>query len=216
MLSLWITYKSVLLAGLYLTLKLNLISIIIGLPLGIFLFSGRTSGRKVISIVSIMMIEALKGVPALVLMFWLYIALPLLLNIRLSAETSAITALALNYSANAAELFRSAWATANYELGADLQLMGIPSDSSILFFKAPFLLVNTIPGLIAQTANTIKLSAVAAFIGVPEVFHATQSVIQDTYRPVELYSFLALFYVLIISAISIIDNEISRYLGVRK
>jgi polar amino acid transport system permease protein len=206
MLNLLITYKDIFLSGFILTIKINFLAVLIGLPLALLLFTGRISESRAVKIFFAILIELIKGIPVLVLMFWMYLVLPLMSDLRLSAETSAIIALSLNYGANSSELFRSAWATASYELRMGLKLCGTPLLPSLLLFEAPFLIGVTMPGLLAQLAATIKLSAISAFIGLPEIFHSTQSVVQQTFRPVELYSGLACFYLIIVLLTSLLES----------
>jgi polar amino acid transport system permease protein len=203
-------YKDIFIQGIAITLKLNLMALVCGLPLALILFGGRTSDSRLVRSICAVLIETVKGIPALVIMFWLYLCLPLLFDIRLSSQFAAVSALALNYGVNASEVFRSAWSAVNPDLHSGLRLYGVPRSSSIAFFQAPVLIVATMPGLLAQLAATIKLSAVASFIGVPEVFHATQSAIQQTYRPVELYTGLAFFYLALVLMISGIERIVSR------
>lgn len=205
-----ITYRDIFFQGIALTLRLNLTAVLFGLPLALILFGGRTSDSRLLRVASGTVIEIVKGVPALVIMFWLYLCLPLVFDVRLSAEVAAVSALALNYGVNASEVFRSGWSAVNPDLHTGLRLYGIPRTASVMFFQAPLLIGATMPGLLAQLAATIKLSAVAAFIGVPEAFHATQSAIQQTYRPVELYTGLAIFYLVVVLLISGLEKIVSR------
>lgn len=204
------TYSDAFLSGAWLTLKLNALAVTIGVPLAVLLFSGRTSDSPLLRIPSIAIIESIKGIPALVVMFWLYLCLPRVADFRLSSETAAVYALALNYGGNASEVFRSAWGAVSGDLRHGLRLNGTPRTAAIAFFEAPFLVSASTPGLLAQLAATIKLSAVAAFIGVPEIFHATQGAIQQTYRPVELYTALALFYLAVVLSVSAAEAIIRR------
>ena len=205
------SYKDLFFRAIVLTLKLNGFAVLLGLPLAFILFVGRTSESRILRFISGAAIEVVKGIPALVIMFWLYLCLPLVFDLRLSAESAAIGALTLNYSVNASEVIRSAWSAVSRELSLGLKFYGIPRSAAVVFFEAPFLISATMPGLLAQLAATIKLSAVAAFIGVPEVFHATQSVIQQTYRPVELYTFLAFFYLILVLLITTLEMTIHKY-----
>lgn len=203
-------YRDAFVSGAWLTLKLNALAAALGIPLAILLFSGRTSESQLLKVPSIVTIEAIKGIPALVIMFWLYLCLPRVIDFRLTSETAAVYALALNYGGNASEVFRSAWGTVNHDLRHGLKLHGTPRTAAVAFFETPLLISAAMPGLLAQLAATIKLSAVAAFIGVPEIFHATQGAIQQTYRPVELYTGLAIFYLAIVLLVSAAEAALRK------
>jgi len=206
-------YRGIFLEGMATTVRLNSFAFLIGIFIALLLFSGRTSRIRGFRLICVAIVEAGKGIPALVIMFWLYLCLPLITNLRLSAETAAISALALNFGVNTSEVFRSSWSAAARDLRNGLILYGLPRSTSISFFAAPFLFSAAMPGILAQLASTIKLSAICAFIGVPEIFHATQSAIQQTYQPVTLYSALAIFYLVIIFSITIIESALRRRQG---
>ena len=204
------TYSDIFLYGIWLTLKINFLAVLFGLPFSLVLFAGRTSKSYLTKSISTIFIEFFKGMPALVLMFWLYLCLPLIFELRLSAEFAATLTLGINYSVNASEVFRSSWRSVSKELSESLSYFGLPKTSAVMLFEGPMLLKASLPGLLALLAATVKLSAVAAFIGVPEIFHATQSAIQQTYRPVALYTLLAVFYLILVSIITFFEKLLTR------
>ncbi len=214
MFSLLDSYRDVFRAAVISTLWLNSLALLFGLPLALTLFALRTSRIATIRFAAAAVNELLKGLPALVVMFWLFLCLPLVSSWRVSAGTAAIIALALNYAVGAAEILRSAWQAVEPDLRNGLGLQGIPRFAGLAFFEAPLLITSAAPGLLAQLATTIKLSAIAAFIGYEEVFHATQGLIQQTYRPVELYTALAFFYVALVLAISGCEAAFRRFRAV--
>lgn len=52
-------------------------------------------------------VEIFRGTSLLIQLFWIYFALPMVLDIRMSAMTAAILALGLNYGAYGSEVVRS-------------------------------------------------------------------------------------------------------------
>ena len=63
--------------------------------------------------------------------------------------------------------------------------------------------------------NTLKLSALASFIAVPEVFYISQKLIQETFRPLEFYSALAVLYLALILPFSLSLQHLQKRLEVR-
>jgi len=166
------SYRDVFVAATISTLWLNGVAFVFGLPLAFTLFALRTSRVTAIRVTAAGINELLKGVPALVVMFWLFLCLPLISSVRMSAATAAAIALALNYGVGAAEVLRSAWRAVDPDLRNGLGLQGIPRFAGLTFFEAPLLITSAAPGLLAQLATMIKLSAIAAFIGYEEVLSA--------------------------------------------
>ena len=63
--------------------------------------------------------------------------------------------------------------------------------------------------------NTLKLTALASFISVPELFYKTSSLIEETFRPLEFYTVLALLYLALILPLSIVVQLVERRLNQR-
>lgn len=96
-----------LLKGLKVTILLTVYSTIIAFCLAFIAGLGRLSKLFLIRWISATYVEVFRGTSLLVQLFWMYFALPMLLDIRLSAMTAAVIALSLNYGAYGSEVVRS-------------------------------------------------------------------------------------------------------------
>ncbi|MCQ6562823.1 ectoine/hydroxyectoine ABC transporter permease subunit EhuC [Paenibacillus mendelii] len=96
-----------LLKGLKITLLLTLYSIILALCFSFLAGIGRLSHSRILRSIVAAYVEIFRGTSLLVQLFWIYFALPMLLDIRLSAMTAAVLALGLNYGAYGSEVVRS-------------------------------------------------------------------------------------------------------------
>ena len=61
---------------------------------------------------------------------------------------------------------------------------------------------------LGQIINTLKLTSLASFITVDELFYTTNSLIQESFRPLEFYTAMAILYLLLIIPISLITQFI--------
>lgn len=97
-----------LLKGLKTTLLVALYSIAVAFVLAFLAGFGRLSRLRIIRFCTMVYVEVFRGTSLLVQLFWMYFALPVLLDVRLSAMTAAVLALGLNYGAYGSEVVRSA------------------------------------------------------------------------------------------------------------
>jgi polar amino acid transport system permease protein len=96
-----------LLQGAIVTLQVTLLSIVLALLLSFAAGFGRLSGYRLVRWCTAVYVEVFRGTSLLIQLFWLYFALPMLLDVRLSTMTVAILALGLNYGAYGSEVVRS-------------------------------------------------------------------------------------------------------------
>ena len=96
-----------LLKGLKVTMLLTLYSTIVALCVAFLAGFARLSENKLVQGIATVYVEVFRGTSLLVQLFWMYFALPMLLDIRLSAMTTAVIAISLNYAAYGSEVVRS-------------------------------------------------------------------------------------------------------------
>src|SRR5690625_4611702 len=94
-----------LLKAAWITLVLSVISIIVGLVLGLFITLMKISKYKILTLFADLYLWVIRGTPLLVQLFLVYFGLPQV-GIDLTPFTSAIIALGVNTSAYVAEIYR--------------------------------------------------------------------------------------------------------------
>ena len=78
----------------------------------------------------------------------------------------------------------------------------------------PHALRALLPPFANQCATAIKLSALASFIAVPEILYTASSLIHETFRPLEFYTFVAVAYLAIILPVTMLASWAERRFGV--
>jgi polar amino acid transport system permease protein len=101
-----VEFLPILMNGVALTIVVTLGSLILSTLLGLVWALMRVSGIGVLSGISASLINVIRGIPIIVLLFYLYFVMPDL-GIRLSALQAAILGLGIAYSAYQAENFRA-------------------------------------------------------------------------------------------------------------
>ena len=95
-----------LLEGIYLTLFISGLSLVLSMVLGLIVAVGRLSSSRVLSFVSATYVEVFRDTPVLVQLFWVYYVLPILLGVRIDALTASIIGLTLHSAAFLSEIYR--------------------------------------------------------------------------------------------------------------
>lgn len=207
----------VLLQGISITIALSLASIAFGLLLSFPLTLIRKSKLKILAWFSRIIIEIFRDLPVLVVLVWLFYCLPIFLgdNLRLTPFTVAVIGLGLNFSALQAEIFRAGLEAIPPGQLEVARTLGFSRFHIVCYIVIPQVLWRTLAPTLGQAVNTLKLTSLASFIAVDDVFHATTFLIQETYRPLEFYTTLAVLYLLTIMPLSFLIQTFERYLEIR-
>lgn len=214
--SVWRNWQG-LLQGVGITLALSVAAISFGLLLSVPLALLRKSRLKVAAWSSRAFIEVFRDLPVLVVLVWLFYCLPILLgnDIRPTPFAVAVLGLGLNFTALQAEIFRAGLEAIPPGQVEVARTLGFSRYQVARYIVIPQALWRTLGPALGQAVNTLKLTSLASFIAVNEVFHATTFLIQDTFRPLEFYTVLAALYLVIIMPLSFVIQVIERRLELR-
>lgn len=122
-----VEFLPTLLRGAWVTLEITLLAIILSAILSFAVGLMRISKYRTFRALAAVYVEVLRGTSLLVQLFWLYFALPMLLNIQIPALAAAVLALGLNYGAYGSEVVRSAILSVpkgQYEAATALNMSG--------------------------------------------------------------------------------------------
>lgn len=89
------------------TLTVTVYSLLVAFVLAFLAGFGRLAKVRWIRMGTAVYVEVFRGTSLLVQLFWMYFALPMLLDVRVSAMAAAVIALGLNYGAYGSEVVRS-------------------------------------------------------------------------------------------------------------
>jgi polar amino acid transport system permease protein len=210
-----INNKEAIIKGVLITIELTVLSIIIGSVLGIILAYFKSSKNKLLKYFSTSIIEIFVDLPLLVLMIWIFYTLPPLIGITLSAFVTAIIALSLNLGAFSAEIFRSGINSIPKGQIHAAETLGLKKIQILRHIIFPQALKVIIPPITGRYIETIKLTSLASIISVNELLHQGQTIIGNTYRPLEVYTVVALAYLTIITPLSLLSKKFENKKNVK-
>ena len=192
--------------GALLTLLITLWSIILGTGGGFLLTLGRTSKMWWLAVPSAVIIEVLLALPVLVLMIGIYYCGPVI-GLKLSGMATAVLALALSLSAFVEEIFRAALSAIPRGQVEAARALGMSQVQASIKIVIPQALRIITPPLLGQYIGCLKLSSLASVIAVYELMHSAENLITSTYRPLEVYTALAVMYLILILPLSLITRR---------
>ncbi|MSP89511.1 MAG: amino acid ABC transporter permease [Alphaproteobacteria bacterium] len=184
----------VLLLGVPLTLGLTLVAFAVGTVAALPIAIVRIAKLPGISQTALAWIEFFRTTPPLVHIVWAYYALPVIADIKLDAFTVVAGALACSTSAQMAEIFRGGILAVPRGQWDASQVIGLTPWQRLWWIVLP----QTLRLILAPACNTLvsllKQSSLAAVIAMPEIMNRGWILASETFRPIEVLTFVALIY----------------------
>lgn len=190
-------FSDALTLGLVMTLKLTVLSILIGSVIGFAVALARTSSNSVLRFICATYVEFFRGTPVLVQLFWIFFCLPLILGVELSNLVSGVIALSLYMGAVSSETFRAALRTVGPEQHDAAIALGLPSHVEVTYVVLPQALLRAAPPLLSNSVSLFKESALVSAVGLADLMFVGQNISNTTGRPVEVLTIVALIYFVI-------------------
>lgn len=205
--------------GLLLSMLIALTSIALSFPIGLLLALGRRSKFKFIKIVCTILIEVVRGVPLITILFIAYLIVPLALprSLNPSVFIRAMIGIIMFHSAYMAEDFRGGLQgipRTQYEAAASLNLGMFKTMTLIIL---PQVFKRMIPVLVSRLTGIIKDTSLISIIGLLDMIGISSAIVSNpqymTSSPQVLF-FMAAIYFVICYAISHASSRIEKNLGI--
>lgn len=202
--------------GLYLltalgkTMQLTLLSLVFASFIGLFFGLLNVSKKKSMNIIANIYIDCVRGVPLIVLAFFVYFGIPLATGIRLSALVAGIIALSLNAGAYMAEIVRAGIQAVDKGQMEAARSLGLPYATAMRRVVLPQAIRTMIPSIINQFIITLKDTSILSVIGFPELVKAGQIVISRNFESFKMWVIIGAMYLVVITTLSKIARALER------
>ena len=181
-------------AGAWLTIQLTVVSIALGFLLGTVCAIGRAYGGPVLRRVIGFYVELIRNTPLLVQIFVVYFGLASL-GLKLSAETSAVIALAVNMGAYTTEIMRAGIVSNQRPPLEAADCLGLTRLQAIVHVTVLLPAMERVyPALSSQFVLLMLASSITSQISAEELTATANNVQSDTYRSFEVYIVVAVVY----------------------
>jgi len=196
------------LEGLILTIEVTIFGIFAGLALGIILAIGDLYGGRFVSFLIKIYVEFFRGSPIMVQLFMFYFIPPTLFNIRLDSLTLGFLVFGLNSAGYQKGYIKGAMqAVFEDQMTAGLSI-GMSKLQTIIYVILPQALRIVIPAWSNEFCSLTKSTAALGVIAITDLTRAGKDVMLDTYRVLETWIFIAIIYLIWITAVTKIADII--------
>ena len=191
-----------LISGLNVTILISLFSIIFSLIIGFLISLLGLSKIKFFKILNRIYIEIFRSIPLLVLLLWIYYGLPVVFGINLSPFVAGIISLALSDSAFEAEIFRAGIQSISKGQRDAAKSIALNKYLEMKLIIFPQALRIILPAIGNQFVYVLKMSSLVSIIGLADLTRKANELVVSVYRPLEIYTFLVIEYLILILIIS--------------
>ena len=187
-------YTPLFVSGVLVTLAYTATTILLGIAVGLLIGLGRLTTSRLLNAPLVALIEFFRCTPLLVLIVWFYYALPVLLHIEMTAMTAATLVLSLYTAAFYAEIFRGGILSIEAGQWDAARALGLHRWHMMRLVILPQAVRRMLPPLMNQSILQLKNTSLVSTIAVPDLLYQGTLISSATYRPLEVYTVVALIY----------------------
>ena len=190
-----------LIEGLFVTLKITGVSLVLSFSFGLITALFRLSASMVARYAARVYLEVIRNTPLLVQLFFIYFVISPVLDI--SRFTSAVLALSLFEGAYASEIFRSGIVSIPAGQWEAAYTLGLSKFDTYRAVILPQAIKRMLPPLTSQAVSLIKDSALVSAIAIYDLTMQARAIISETYLTFELWFTVAAIYLLVTATLSV-------------
>ena len=187
-------YAPLFVSGVFVTLAYTAGTILLGLGVGLAIGLARLSKSRLVNAPLVGLIEAFRCTPLLVQIIWFYYALPVILGVQIPAVVAATAVLSLYTGAFYAEIFRGGIVSIEEGQWDAARALGLRPWHVMRRVVLPQAVRRMVPPFMNQSITQLKNTSLVSTIAVPDLLYQGTLITADTYRPLEVYTVVALIY----------------------
>jgi His/Glu/Gln/Arg/opine family amino acid ABC transporter permease subunit len=176
------------------TLRLALPAIALGFLLGIVVGLARLAPAPGLRLAATIYVEFFRGVPLVMVIFWMWFIIPQLLRLPIPEYGVALTAFVIFEAAYFGEIVRAGIQSVPRGQVEAARALGLRGRQALRSVVLPQALRNMVPAIVTQMIVLFKDTSLASIIGYVDLTKAAQIVNNREIRPFELYLFIAVVY----------------------
>ena len=206
----WADYLADLAPGLWMSVRLTVGLLAIGLPLGVLLAVCSLQKSALVRLLALTGVELGRGFPALVILYLIYFGLPQA-DVSLTAFVSTVIGLGISFGAYTSDVFRAGLkAIPNGQTEAGLAL-GLSRATLFRRVLLPQAIKIVIPPLLGWSIVYFQATSLAYTLAVPELMSRAYTLATTNFRYLDMLAMAALLY----AAVSIPFSLLAEHLGRR-
>lgn len=196
--------------GLLLSLQLALLSIVIGMFIGLVLALIQIDGPRWARPLIRTYVEVVRNVPLLLLVYLVFYGIPSAVDLRYDAQTSFVLTLAIYSGAYLVEVMRAGLESVPKGLIEAGKAIGLTPAGILAQVRLPLALRISLPSLSNTYVSLFKDTSIASAIAVPELAYGMRWIETQTFRTVEVYLLATPIYLVTSYAILLLLRLVER------
>ena len=210
-----------LLKGLGLTIGISLISIVLGMIIGLLTCFMGMAKNKPLRAIAAVYVWCVRGTPMIVQAFLVYFAMPQVIQLavpgfRIEPFVAGVITLSLNAGAYMSEIFRGGInAVSNGQIEAARSL-GLSKTKTMVKIVLPQAFKFSIPALVNQFIITVKDTSILSVIGLADIVNQAKVYVGKTYAFFPTYITVAAYYLIVISILMVVSKIVEKKMSYDK
>lgn len=198
-------------SGFGVTIALSVISAITSILAGLVIALLRLYGPRWLGVMLTFYVDTMRSIPVLVVLVWIYFAFPILAGVTFPPFWAALVALTLHIAAYSSEIVRAGIESIRPGQTRAGLAIGMSRAQILRKIVLPQATIRMLPAFGSVLTMAIKDTAIATVIAVPELMHRAETVAGQSYRPVEVFTFVMVLYFLLLFPVTrVVDRLYQR------
>lgn len=206
-------HTDALLVGAFGTLRIFVICLFTGLPLGLLVGLARTARTRWIQWPASAFVEFFRNTQVLVQILWFYYALPMLAPFDVSPLMAAALGIALNSAAFSAEIYRGGIQSIEPGQWEGAQALGMTRVETLRRVVLPQAIRRVLPALTNRAIEIFKMSTLASVVAYVELVQQGKLIASIDFNPIEVYTVIALAFFAFLYPLVQMTYALERRLG---
>ena len=197
-----VKYYPIFLTGLWGTIWLAAITVLVGTVLGLLVAILRMSRSKILNAVSGVYIEILRGTPILLQLYFFWLVLPKVMPFKMSDTACIVVALIINSSAYISEIIRAGIAAVDPGQWEAARSLGLSETNMMRKIILPQAVKNILPALCNEFIAEVKGTSLASVFFIPELTTSYRTVQSTTFLSIQPLLIAGMIYLFVTTVLS--------------
>ncbi|ATA25189.1 amino acid ABC transporter permease [Brenneria goodwinii] len=205
------------LGGLAITFLLSIFGLLLAFPLSVAIALARVSPFRWLRVPATVLVYAVRGIPLVMLIFWVYFFVPLLIGQTVNGFTTMLVTLVIYQAAYLAEIIRAGIAGLPKGQTEAARAVGLSYMQTTVKVILPQALYNMMPAMISQFVSTIKETSLGYVISVNELTFAANQINSTLLtKPFEVFLILTVIYFLLCFSLTQLARYVERRINKKR
>jgi glutamine transport system permease protein len=204
-----------LLKGLQVTLYIFVIAIILGFLIGLVIALFRLAPVKILNWIAKVYVDAIRGTPFIVQLFFIYFGVNSLQVISLNSTTAGIITVAINAGAYFAEIIRAGIQSIDKGQTEAARSIGFTGAQTMRYVVLPQAFRRMLPTITNQSIISLKDTSLLSVIGIADLTQQGQIQASATFEAFRIWLAVGIIYFIIIYLLTMLANFIERRIQLR-